>query len=106
MKYQNVRDLIKKLDLLEDKIKIEKLALLEDKIKIEKLAYLDLEKDEPDCNFLEITVRFIGNELCSLVIDEDRLYLTKNSNNFFNEDIRTVRDKIYEYFKEFVKENL
>ena len=97
MKYQNVRELIKNI------------STSNDQIKIEKLAYLDLEKDEPDCNFLEITVFQIGfgkRELCSLVIDGNKVHLTKNDNDYFKEDIRTIRDKAYEYFKEFVKENL
>ena len=97
MKYQNVRELIKNI------------STSNDKIKIEKLAYLDLEKDDPDCNFLEITVFIKGFqklELCSLVMDENKVHLSKNDNNYFEEDIRTIRDKTYEYFKEFVKENL
>lgn len=97
MKYQNVRELIKNI------------STSNNQIIIEKLAYLDLEKDEPDCNFLEITVFIKGFqkiELCSLVIDENKVHLTKNDNNYFEEDIRTIRDKTYEYFKEFVKENL
>lgn len=96
MKYQNVRDLIKNI------------STSNDQIKIEKLAYLDLEKDDPDCNFLEITVFQIGfgkRELCSLVIDRNKVHLTRN-NDYFKDDIRTIRDKSYEYFKEFVKENL
>lgn len=97
MKYQNVRELIKNI------------STSNNQITIEKLAYLDLEKDDPDCNFLEITVFQIGfgkRELCSLVIDGNKVHLTKNDNNYFKEDIRTIRDKTYEYFKEFVKENL
>ena len=97
MKYQNVRELIKNI------------STSNNQIIIEKLAYLDLEKDDPDCNFLEITVflkRFPKIECCSLVIGENKVHLTKNDNNYFEEDIRTIRDKTYEYFKEFVKENL
>lgn len=97
MKYQNVRELIKNI------------STSNNQMIIEKLAYLDLEKDEPDCNFLEITVFIKGFqkiELCSLVIDENKVHLAKNDNNYFEEDIRTIRDKTYEYFKEFVKENL
>lgn len=97
MKYQNVRELIKNI------------STSNDQIKIEKLAYLDLEKDEPDCNFLEITVFLIGfakNELCSLVIDRNKVHLTKNNKDYYKDDIRTIRDKTYEYFKEFIKENL
>ncbi|WP_019108122.1 hypothetical protein [Peptoniphilus senegalensis] len=97
MKYQNVRELIKNI------------STSNNQIIIEKLAYLDLEKDDPDCSFLEITVFLKGFrklELCSLVMDESKVRLTKNDNNYFEEDIRTIRDKTYEYFKEFVKENL
>ena len=89
MKYQNVRELIKNI------------STSNNQIIIEKLAYLDLEKDDPDCSFLEITVflkRFPKIELCSLVMD-------KNNNNDFEENIRSIRDKTYEYFKEFIKEN-
>lgn len=96
MKYQNVRELIKNI------------STSNDQIKIEKLAYLDLEKDDPDCNFLEITVfqkGFGKRELCSLVIDGNKVHLTRN-NEYFKDDIRTIRDKTYEYFKEFIKENL
>lgn len=96
MKYQNVRELIKNI------------STSNDQIKIEKLAYLDLEKDDPDCNFLEITVFQIGfgkKELCSLVIDRNKVHLTRN-NEYFKDDIRTIRDKAYDYFKEFIKENL
>ena len=97
MKYQNVRELIKNI------------STSNNQIIIEKLAYLDLEKDDPDCNFLEITVFQIGfgkRELCSLVIKGNKVHLTRNDNDYFKEDIRTIRDKTYEYFKEFVKENL
>ena len=97
MKYQNVRELIKNI------------STSNNQIIIEKLAYLDLEKDDPDCSFLEITVflkRFPKIELCSLVIGENKVHLTKNDNDYFEENIRTIRDKTYEYFKEFIKENL
>lgn len=97
MKYENVRELVKNI------------STSNNQIKIEKLAYLDLEKDDPDCNFLEITVflkRFPKIELCSLVMDENKVHLTKNNNNDFEENIRSIRDKTYEYFKEFIKENL
>lgn len=97
MKYQNVRELIKNI------------STSNNQIIIEKLAYLDLEKDDPDCSFLEITVflkRFPKIELCSLVIGENKVHLTKIDNNYFEEYIRTIRNKSYEYFKEFIKENL